>query len=511
MMLDFFEWFAESAVLVLIVLVARKAFAGRIKYSVMYALWLAVLVRLIIPFNFVPVPVSMVNLFQDKVEYNNPGRDVSVEKAEKGVYDIRPGVGPVNVSSSGIRHGVSVKYVVIITVSVCMLLWMILSNVHMLGRIKRNRKFCGCYRNINIYSVSFINSPCLYGFIKPAIYIPASVVNRNTDNNDGTDIGLIIKHEYVHYMHKDHIWSVCRIVLVSMLWFNPFVWIAAYYSKKDAELSCDETVVEKLGFEERISYGEMIIRLASGSIWGEFRYLMVPMSRKGREMKKRIHAITTKRVYSGYALGLLVFTILAAVGFTCGTGKINIQSETSVDMQHNDTANDYAAFDAGKNEVVIDNMVGIDSMVTDDTVIPHATDNTENDNGNQVLEYETAEAQITDNTYEDAFTEYVHIFTDSVNSGNIKGLGTVVKQDSSMYEQQCKMALNYYGRGISEEVIEISIVSANKINSGKVQIDSSEKIEVTYADASSKLVEQQYRYTCENIEGKWVLTGMDDC
>ena len=148
---------------------------------------------------------------------------------------------------------------------------MIWSNVHMLRRMKRNRKLCGCCKGMNIYSVSFINSPCLYGFIRPAIYIPASVTACMYYNSNNRDIKLIIQHEYVHYMHKDHIWSVCRIVLVSVLWFNPFVWLAAYYSKKDAELSCDETVIEKLDFNERISYGEMIIRLASGNIWSEFR------------------------------------------------------------------------------------------------------------------------------------------------------------------------------------------------------------------------------------------------
>ena len=46
-----------------------------------------------------------------------------------------------------------------------------------------------------------------------------------------------------------------------MYWFNPLVWIAAYVSKADGELACDEAAIRSLGEAERIPYGRTLLAL----------------------------------------------------------------------------------------------------------------------------------------------------------------------------------------------------------------------------------------------------------
>ena len=64
-MQGFFEWMLESSLLVIMILGIRRIFIGRIRYSAIYSLWLIVLLRFIIPFNFIPAPINIGNVFSD--------------------------------------------------------------------------------------------------------------------------------------------------------------------------------------------------------------------------------------------------------------------------------------------------------------------------------------------------------------------------------------------------------------------------------------------------------------
>lgn len=53
---------------------------------------------------------------------------------------------------------------------------------------------------------------------------------------------------------------------------------------------------------------------------GDFRYSMMSMSRRGREMEKRIRAISTKHHYSKWVILPLAVLLLAAVSITGSAG-----------------------------------------------------------------------------------------------------------------------------------------------------------------------------------------------
>lgn len=132
-----------------------------------------------------------------------------------------------------------------------------MSNICMSRKLKRNRVLYRSCGKVIIYTGSCIKRPCLYGFFHPAIYFPKEIYA------DSEEIEQIITHEYVHYMHKDHIWAMFRIILISVYWFHPFLWIAAFCSKKDAELFCDETVISYIGEDNRFCYGATLIKMAA--------------------------------------------------------------------------------------------------------------------------------------------------------------------------------------------------------------------------------------------------------
>ncbi len=50
----------------------------------------------------------------------------------------------------------------------------------------------------------------------------------------------VLTHEFTHYRHGDHLWSMLRCLALAVHWWNPLVWLAAELSRRDAELACDE-------------------------------------------------------------------------------------------------------------------------------------------------------------------------------------------------------------------------------------------------------------------------------
>ncbi|MDE6635466.1 MAG: hypothetical protein K2K09_02530, partial [Lachnospiraceae bacterium] len=317
---------------------------------------------------------------------------------------------------------------------------------------------------------------------------------------------------YVHYLHKDHIWAAFRVILISVYWFHPFVWAAVFCSKKDAELFCDETVVERIGDEKRLCYGEMLIRLAQDVRWSDFRYSMTPMSRRGKELGHRIIAISRKKSYSGWLVVPLVFAAALALGVTCGTGAMKIKGS---EIQND---GDMPGSTGEPQSIIYNNSMNTGSPQIDNTGMVYNDMNGQMESGmikphtddKQIGLEVTFDAAVVSADYEQAFSNYIDIFTDAVNTGNTDRLHYVLQAGSEVYEQQCRIAMNYYNRGIKEEVKSYVIVSFNAIDSDQIEINSKEKIRVYYADGTSKLVKQEYSYTCENIDGSWIITKMSN-
>lgn len=108
----------------------------------------------------------------------------------------------------------------------------------------------------NIYLADDIDSPFVMGLVRPKIYLPSEMEQREQS--------YIILHEQYHIRRLDHIVKALAFVALCIHWFNPLVWVAFILSGKDMEMSCDEAVVLKLGTEIRADYTASLLSLASG-------------------------------------------------------------------------------------------------------------------------------------------------------------------------------------------------------------------------------------------------------
>lgn len=198
-------------------------------------------------------------------------------------------------------------------------------------------------KQVPIYRVKGLGSPCLVGFFRPAIYIGADV-----DTVSDT-FQYAVAHEEVHYLHRDHIWALVRAALVTVFWFHPFVWIAAAASVKDGEIACDYGTVRKLGEEKRYAYSEMLL-IFSRVKKGNRIYSYGTMLRPGRsELKERILRLTKtngSKMWAGI-LTAVFMVILAGCAFTGSSEGDRENQESTVPADSVVVETDNAA---GENE-----------------------------------------------------------------------------------------------------------------------------------------------------------------
>ena len=103
----------------------------------------------------------------------------------------------------------------------------------------------------NIYQSENVQSPFVLGLIKPKIYLPFHMNEKN--------IAYVVAHEQAHIRRRDHLWKPLGFLLLALHWFNPLMWLGYVLLCRDIELACDEKVAKGLGREERADYSEALL------------------------------------------------------------------------------------------------------------------------------------------------------------------------------------------------------------------------------------------------------------
>ncbi len=165
-------------------------------------------------------------------------------------------------------------------------------------KLHRDRKLVGRYRGIKVYVSKSAAMPCIHGIV-PAIYLTPKAYTASGR-------WLIVKHEYTHFCHGDIFWSVLRMAAIIIHWWNPLVWAAAIISKQDAELACDHSVTKRMDTGARIGYARIIVDMldrkpsfATGFIGGSIKERVIMMTKTNK----------TKLMSAILALLMVIFSL----------------------------------------------------------------------------------------------------------------------------------------------------------------------------------------------------------
>lgn len=337
------EWIVSSIVLIVVVSLVRQLLKGKISLRLQYALWALVLIRLLVPISFGQSKLSVQNVVAEHEpaqivdSYTPPEEDPVVSEVIQPAQPsepssaVDPGSAEVVKPSAEPEQPTAEAPDVSVTDVLCVVwyvgiagvaLWFAVSNLNFWLRLRRSRTKLEAASRLPVYVTGAVETPCLFGLIRPAIYLTPEVAT------DPTAMTHVLAHEQTHYRHWDHIWSVLRCVCLALHWYNPLVWLAAALSRRDCELSCDEGTIRRIGEDERTAYGRTLIGLTCAHR-GNLLHTATTMTGSKKSIKERIMLIAKKPKMAVYTLVAVILIAAIAVGCTF-TGAVK-SGEENVD------------------------------------------------------------------------------------------------------------------------------------------------------------------------------------
>lgn len=154
-----------------------------------------------------------------------------------------------------------------------------------------------------------ISSPMLIGVWRPCIVLPDTDISEK-------DFRYIVTHELMHYKRRDILYKWLVQFVVCLHWFNPLVYVMSREISKACELSCDEAVLAKLGYEHAADYGKTLLDAMAAVGRYKEPLTTVSLSANKRILRERLGAIMNDNRKSGkirmITAGLTVSMVLGA-------------------------------------------------------------------------------------------------------------------------------------------------------------------------------------------------------
>lgn len=240
--------------LILAVLVLRVVLKKAPKW-VMPLLWGVVALRLVCLFSIesalslIPsaetIPTEIVTETRESVLYEQATLDIVTNPTLPSAAEV-----PVGVSRQQAQVDFNIYSVLWLAGMAALLVHALVSA----GKLKRKLATAILLRD-NIYESEFVDSPFVFGVVKPNIYLPMHM-------DEGT-AAHVIAHERAHLARRDHWWKVLGYLVLALHWFNPLVWVAYILFCRDIELACDEKVVKGLDGAARADYSQALLSCAA--------------------------------------------------------------------------------------------------------------------------------------------------------------------------------------------------------------------------------------------------------
>lgn len=317
-----------SSLLILLIFILRFIFKDKINPRLQYTLWLIIAVRLIIPFSFqweieTKNTLPQIQILDFRLENN-------VDLYQDDIYQ-----PSVNTNMEGYTRMwdnqswdlSDALFIIWITGVVCILAVFGIRNVSFHRKVLKSltpydfddyeevAKIVGIKHNIPVCFSQILKSPCVIGIVNPMIILTEGVIH------DARSIKFAIMHEMVHYKQRDNFIRLLGNILCALYWFNPLVWLSAEAARNDAELSCDNRVIRKIGSSEHFNYCITLLSIA-----GNRNQTVAAMSTGGRKMKKRIDMIL--KPPQKRTIAIVVAIICLSLGATSFI-NINVKAKNS--------------------------------------------------------------------------------------------------------------------------------------------------------------------------------------
>lgn len=154
-----------------------------------------------------------------------------------------------------------------------------------------------------VWQTERVGSPFLLGLFRPRIYVPFGLGEQ--------ELCHVLAHERMHIRRLDHVAKPLAFLILTVHWFNPFVWLAFMLMCRDMELSCDQAVLRRCG-DIRREYSQTLLNVAASRRFPS----PSPLAFGEGDVKCRIRGVL-KWKKPGIWVTVLALVLCAAVILVC--------------------------------------------------------------------------------------------------------------------------------------------------------------------------------------------------
>lgn len=420
------EMSITGAVITLVIIIIRKIIQDKVSKRLVYGLWAILLIHLLVPvhlssemsiFNYIEMPSALESILNtndfiagtpDNTTFpaNTEQTDFNViEAAETTTFnqlndnenshisngttmitnDLAEPVKPVATTAqtsneSSELNAYQLFQYIWLTVAILLGLVILIIQFRLSRRINeaiiykdhkniinRARKQIHLKRNIKIYSSVHINTPLVYGIIKPRIILPSRFVNHcSTD-----ELTHVVTHELVHIKRLDYIIKPISLVLLVLHWFNPILWLSFLLVQKDMEMSCDEIVINAFNEDIRQGYATSLVNLAEDQ---NHIANTVTLAFGENNIKSRVKSIMNSKNKAKWITAVVII-LLIPMAIVLLTGRANNEDMSNIEETPNneivdttDPTNGLPNSEDDKSPVSVENTIPLDEERFDEAV-----------------------------------------------------------------------------------------------------------------------------------------------
>lgn len=171
----------------------------------------------------------------------------------------------------------------------------------------------------DVFESDKIPTPFVFGIVKPKIYIPFGLGEKERL--------LILTHERIHIKKGDYLSKIIAMICVCIHWFNPIVWFAFKRFEQDTEMRCDEEVLKSLGPDIREEYSLSLVSFAMRN--KDTKYVVLPLSFSKTRFNQKEVTIRVKNLITYRKSSKLVAATIALALCVISTAcSLNAKSDT---------------------------------------------------------------------------------------------------------------------------------------------------------------------------------------
>jgi len=341
--------FIQSSILVGLLLLVDLCLRARVCARFRYGIWLLVLVKLVLPpslalptgVNYwlgrylparssspvvspVPFPFVIPDASAASPGYVKPHQDISAVPGREIVPLRRPGL-----ILSGWVAGVLVLLTVVLRRIAAVrksLHRSLPARQEMIDLLDECRARLGVTTPVTLRLTDDMHSPCVCGFARPVILLPASL----PPGLGSEHLRTILTHELAHIKRRDPWVSLAQTALQIVYFWHPLVWVANTRLRDLREFAVDETVIATLRSQARC-YTETLIDIAYMAFRKPaFSLRLIGIAESKKALERRIKHMLNRRIAKRPALGpagLLVILAAGAVLIPMGRGSFTAQAQ----------------------------------------------------------------------------------------------------------------------------------------------------------------------------------------